>query len=277
MREIAVLAYEDMSAFELGVVTEVFGVPWPGVPGYSLKICAEHREPVGMLGGAFLLDRCEFDVSPQGNIVTGAPCPGGVVEVGPVGGVPDRLRGCAPAWKPDGELTFIRDGDVVTSRGEVLVRDLARAGYPWFSSRRPVTIRALAWLTETRLAAILSGRGPYGTGDLLVFAEGRRAFSGIELTTAASHELDRARQEVWVAHPGDDFSPPGITVYTLSGAFLRTTPFRANVNAFATASERWFALGRPDNICIHERRNPPPREEFPLTCLPFDVVDLAWI
>ena len=38
-------------------------------------------------GGAFLVDRCEFDVSPQGNIVTGSSCPGGVVEVGPAGGV----------------------------------------------------------------------------------------------------------------------------------------------------------------------------------------------
>jgi hypothetical protein len=187
------------------------------------------------------------------------------------------LSGCAPAWRPDGELTFIRDGDVVTAGGEVLVRDLARAGHPWFSRRRPVTVRALAWLTETRLAAILRGRSRFGGHELLVFAEGRRAFSGGEVTEGASLYVDRPRQEVWIAHPGDDSSPPGTTVYTRSGAFLRTTPFRANVNAFATASDRWFALGRPDNICIHERRNPPPREEFPLTCLPWDVVDLAWI
>ena len=229
-------------------------------------------------GGAFLLDRCEFDVSPQGNIVTGTPCPGRVVEAGPPGGATQRLRGCAPAWRPDGELTFIRNGDVVTSRGQVLVRDLARAGRHWFSSREPVTVRALAWLTETRLAAILRGRSRFGGHDLLVFAEGRRAFSGSEVTeAAASLYVDRNRQEVWIAQPGDDFSPPGITIYTRSGAFLRTAPFQANVNAFATAGDRWFALGRPDNICIHERRNPPPREEFPLTCLPFDVVDLAWV
>ena len=228
-------------------------------------------------GGAFLLDRCEFDVSPQGNIVTGSSCPGGVVEVGPAGGAAQRLRGCAPAWRPDGELTFIRGGDVVTAGGEVLVRDLTRAGRPWFSSRRPVTVRALAWLTDTRLAAILRGRSRFGGHELLVFAEGRRVFSGEEVAEAASLYVDRVRQEVWIAQPGDDFSPPGVVVYSRSGAFLRTTPFRANVNAFAAASDRWFALGRPDNICIHERRNPPPREEFPLTCLPFDVVDLAWI
>ena len=110
-----------------------------------------------------------------------------------------------------------------------------------------------------------------------MFAEGDRAFSGSEVGPAGALYVDRSQQEVWIAHPGDDFSPPGVTIYTRSGGVLRTAPFRANVNAFATASERWFALGRPDNICIHERRNPPPREEFPLTCLPFDVVDLAWV
>ena len=227
-------------------------------------------------GGAVLLDRCEFDISPQGDIVTGDACPGHEIEVRLVGRSPRRLRGCAPAWRPDGELTFIRNGDVVTSQGEVLVRDLTRAGHPWFSSRRPVTVRALAWLTGTRLAAILRGRRRFGDHNLLVFAEGSRAFSGSEVTSGGSLYVDRPRREVWIAHPGDEFSPPGMSTYTRSGAFLRTTPFRANVNAYASASDRWFALGRPDNICIHERRNPPPREEFPLTCLPFDAVDLAW-
>jgi hypothetical protein len=227
----------------------------------------------------FLINSCEFDVSPEGNIVTGPSCPGDGVRAGPPGAgrTAQRFRGCAPAWRPDGELTFVRDGDVVTAGGEVLVRDLTRAGHPWFSRRRPVTVQALAWLTETRLAAILRGRSRFGGHELLVFAEGRRAFSGEEVAEAASLYVDRVRQEVWIAQPGDDFSPPGVVVYTRSGAFLRTAPFRANVNAFAAASDRWFALGRPDNICIHERRNPPPREEFPLTCLPFDVVDLAWV
>ena len=230
--------------------------------------------------GSYAIDSCEFDVSPQGNIATGPSCPGDGVQAGPPGSTrrtAERFRGCAPAWRPDGELTFVRDGDVVTAGGEVLVHDLARAGRPWFSSRRPVTVRALAWLTQTRLAAILRGRSRFGGHELLVFAEGRRVFSGEEVTEAASLYVDRPRQELWVAQPGDESSAPGAAVYTRNGVFLRTTPFRANVNAFATASDRWFALGRPDNICIHERRNPPPREEFPLACLPFDVVDLAWI
>jgi hypothetical protein len=226
--------------------------------------------------GAVLLDTCEFDVSPQGDVVTGSPCPGRVVEVRLVDGAAQRLRGCAPAWRPDGELTLVRNGNVVTADGELLVRDLARVGRPWFSPRKPVTVRAMAWVAHSRLAAVLTGTTRFG-GDLLVFAEGDRAFSGADLPISTTLYVDRPRQEVWAAHPGDEFSAPGVSAYTRNGVFVRTAAFRANVNAFATAGDRWFALARPDNICIYERREPPPREEFPLTCLPFEVVDLAWV
>lgn len=43
-----------MSAFELGIVTEVFGVKWPDVPPYHLTICAEEPGRVGTVGGATL-------------------------------------------------------------------------------------------------------------------------------------------------------------------------------------------------------------------------------
>jgi len=53
---VAVLAYDGMSAFETGIVTEVFGIAWPeiDVPWYRLAICTETSEPVRMIGGATL-------------------------------------------------------------------------------------------------------------------------------------------------------------------------------------------------------------------------------
>ncbi len=50
---VSVLAYEGMSAFELGIVTEVFGLLRPelDVDWYDLTVCAE-SSPVGMIGGA---------------------------------------------------------------------------------------------------------------------------------------------------------------------------------------------------------------------------------
>ncbi|WBB77758.1 transcriptional regulator FtrA [Micromonospora sp. WMMD882] len=53
---VSVLAFDGMSAFETGIVTEVFGLPRPEFdpPWYELTICAETPGPVRVLGGATL-------------------------------------------------------------------------------------------------------------------------------------------------------------------------------------------------------------------------------
>jgi AraC family transcriptional regulator, transcriptional activator FtrA len=53
---VSVLAYDGMSAFETGIVTEVFGLTWPDieVEWYDLTICTERAEPVRVIGGATL-------------------------------------------------------------------------------------------------------------------------------------------------------------------------------------------------------------------------------
>jgi AraC family transcriptional activator FtrA len=55
-RSVAVLAYPGMSLFEIGIVTEVFGLPRPelAVPWYELALCAERPGPVPVAGGASL-------------------------------------------------------------------------------------------------------------------------------------------------------------------------------------------------------------------------------
>ncbi|WP_217371192.1 hypothetical protein [Streptomyces sioyaensis] len=55
-RTVSVLAYDGMTAFETGIVTAVFGGSWPELdsPRYELKICAEERGPLRMVGGATL-------------------------------------------------------------------------------------------------------------------------------------------------------------------------------------------------------------------------------
>ncbi|WP_248961699.1 transcriptional regulator FtrA [Sphaerisporangium perillae] len=54
--KVSVLAYQGMSVFEIGIVTEVFGLPRPefDLPWYQLSVCAEHQGPVGVIGGASL-------------------------------------------------------------------------------------------------------------------------------------------------------------------------------------------------------------------------------
>jgi AraC family transcriptional regulator, transcriptional activator FtrA len=53
---VSVLAFDGMSVFEIGIVTEVFGLPRPefDLPWYQLVICAEEPGPVRVLGGASL-------------------------------------------------------------------------------------------------------------------------------------------------------------------------------------------------------------------------------
>lgn len=62
-RTVSVLAYEGMSVFETGIVTEVFGLPRPefGVPWYELTICAERPGPVRIIGGAVIDTRYGLD------------------------------------------------------------------------------------------------------------------------------------------------------------------------------------------------------------------------
>lgn len=53
---VSVLAYDGMTAFEPGIVIEVFGLHWSDIeqPWYDLRVCAESRAPLRVLGGATL-------------------------------------------------------------------------------------------------------------------------------------------------------------------------------------------------------------------------------
>ncbi|MFC4376709.1 GlxA family transcriptional regulator [Nocardia halotolerans] len=53
---VSVLAYDGMTAFETGIVIEVFGLVWPDIdqPWYELKICTETPDPIRVIGGATL-------------------------------------------------------------------------------------------------------------------------------------------------------------------------------------------------------------------------------
>ncbi len=67
---VTVLLYDGMSAFELGIVTEVFGLPRPelDVPWYDLTICAEHPD-VPVVGRAMMNTPYGLDVFTRGDTV----------------------------------------------------------------------------------------------------------------------------------------------------------------------------------------------------------------
>jgi hypothetical protein len=222
-------------------------------------------------GGASQLDWCGFDVSPEGHIVTGPPCPGRRVDMHSADGSLYSYRGCAPAWRPEGTLTFVRNGDVVTST-ETLVRKVARFARGALGRGSRLSVQELAWLTDVRLAVRVASPA-VGTDVVIVLERGRPVSEPLFLEPTAQLHISHATEEILVATEGG-----GVQVFDPGGNFVSASRFQfGSIGAAAySPNGRWVALARQGNLCIYEETDPPPRERFPLTCLPFDVVDLAW-
>src|SRR5256884_2911890 len=160
---VAVLAYPGMSAFETGIVTEVFGLPRPelDVDWYRLMICA--AGPVPMVGGAQLttpygladLARARTVIVPGVPDVHADPAPEVVAALrrahrrgarivsicsgafalagaGLLDGRPATthwryaplLRQRYPLVKADADVLYVDDGDILTSAGSAAGLDL---------------------------------------------------------------------------------------------------------------------------------------------------------
>jgi hypothetical protein len=253
-----------------------------GVSGlifFTLRVdegCELHalRLPALQEIGSFLFDLCRFDISSEGTIVAGRRCPGRAIEVrevGAVGGSSDRFRGCAPAWKPNGELTFVRDGDLVTPT-KTLVRNVARFARNALGAGSRLSVRQLAWLTSTRVAALVAS--PDNVADVVVMVErGRQVSEPIFVGEGSEFYVGQRSQQIFIADRGF-----GVQVYGRDGRFVSANRFTFNdVGAVAESPEgRWVALARPGNICIYDDKEPRPRIRAPVACLPFDAIDLAW-
>ncbi|GAA0449966.1 AraC family transcriptional activator FtrA [Actinoplanes campanulatus] len=162
MRTVAVLAYDGMSVFELGIVSEVFGLPRPEFdrPWYELTICAETPGPVRVVGGATLHTEHGLDVfaAAETVIVPGVNsgvspeliaalraahargarimsiCSGAfaLAAAGLLDGrratthwrYADALRERHPAVEVDADVLYIDHGDVLTSAGSAAGLDL---------------------------------------------------------------------------------------------------------------------------------------------------------
>ena len=140
---------------------------------------------------------CEISVSPDGKkVAPGAArwsadssryaiCRGGRIDVVPTR---ESYDGCAPAWRPDGTLTFIRDGAVRQAWHErILVprRELVRAArnHPNAPSEARVTRLALpdlSWSSRREVVALIEARYGFGVSQagtvIAGFRDGRLAW-----------------------------------------------------------------------------------------------------
>jgi hypothetical protein len=220
---------------------------------------------------SFTSEFCRFDVNSSGNVVVGPPCPGDGVRARAPDGSSGGYPGCAPAWKPNGDLTFVLDGDVVDEE-KVLIENVARFAQDALGRGSRLAVQQVAWLTEERVALVVTTRAVV-SAVVVVVEDGRAVSEPVFLERDATIEVSGDREEFFV---GGGF---GVLVLNRHGAVVTGSRFGfSDVNAVAESPDgRFFALARPGNVCIYPEIEPPPREQFPVTCLPFDAVDLAWL
>jgi hypothetical protein len=205
------------------------------------------------------------------NTPLAARCEGDDVIVTPtVGPSLPMVGGCAPAWSPDGAMTFVRRGAVVqfprTGRAEVVrSRDeLTRAidRIPGLHGPTGWSADHVAWLGPSRLAVVAVA---LPSRSVLVILSGQRVVS-------FRGSIPRTVTELRASPRGNYLvlgTPRGVQVYRARTPGL--TPLRRLGKAAAIAwssDERWLALAGPDGVVLRG-----PGSEV---ALPVAAVDLAW-
>ena len=252
---------------------------------------------------------CRFSLPPQGEPVLeerwqvhpaggAARCSRGLVEVRAVPPAAEfryRVEGCAPAWKPDATLTYLRngalweltrpcgegarpvavDGDEVCGRVALSRRELRRAfhGHPWgrfyagFISG--FGLRDILWLTDTRFVAI--------AGDperLLVVFERTRLVRVFPLYGTRLSLLATSPRRTYFAARVEQGREPSIRVFDRNA---RDVPLPRDLlihRAIAwSADERSTALATRASIYLF----PTGALDGPSIRLPLAARDLAWL
>jgi hypothetical protein len=234
---------------------------------------------------------CRFTMSPGGSFFVGlaaprpgssliAACAGGEVVVGTDDGiVVGRAPGCAPAWKPNGDLTAVLRGELVdvrfapplgtaTAPARVLLskRDLERAFGPPWAFRAP-EVREAAWLDNERVAVIVSDAAT-GEDALAVFEGGRLIGGPPSPYLLLSRLRPSPRGSYVVAQVGE---PGGAVVIDRNGEFF-ALPFRGARAVAWSPDEVWTAAATSNAIYVWETMERPSR----FARLPIVARDVAW-
>jgi hypothetical protein len=198
-----------------------------------------------------------------------ARCRRGVVEVGPLGARPfARFRGCAPAWRPDGTLTAVRDGAVVELASSRVL--LSRSGLGGAFSqagwvRLDYTVEEIAWLDSETLVAVVRA-GARGPELLTVLRKGR---------LAATPLIDDDLSELRTSPGGRNAAARAtgrVRLLALDAQGRRMALPRGALGVAWSPDERWTAVATGNGIVLlREGRGRPGVLRLPLA-----ATDLVW-
>ena len=245
-------------------------------------------------------EECRFSLAPRADGVLPAGVtwePSGTKRVAGIGGfvyvVSDaagweyRFRGQAPAFRPDGALTFVRDGEVLELTGSC--RPARRV--PWcervlFTSRDLLSplpdgsgtsvVKDIAWLTPTRMAVVLG----FEREDMIALYEGRELVELVpgvggrftELTVSPRRHylaarVGRPRGFVFVDRDGRPFVLIGVRRDNYGRA-----PFTAGRAVAWSPDDSWAAVARTHSIVFFSMGSERPH----FVNVELTAYDLAW-
>lgn len=191
----------------------------------------------------------------DGRLVVAAPSPPALPMIG----------GCAPAWRPDGSITYIRHGAVVqfprTGRAEVVrsAEQLTRALERRVRSRSGWQVGGVAWAGSSRFAVIASA----GARALLVLFAGRRIVATSDVPVDAAELRSSPRGTYVVVRTSRD-----LRVYDTRRTLQRVRRFGAPTAITWSTDEKWVAVSRGAGISLQRGRAQ--------IVLPVAALDLAW-
>ena len=210
-----------------------------------------------------------------------ARCIDGHVLVRASGGEPIlRRRGCSPARKPDGSLTYVVDGSLRLSsrlrdrRLLLSARDVSRAVGPARATIGPTRLREVAWLDDRRFAALLTTNKPPGPEglDLLVVFDARRPVRGATfLAPRLSGLVASPRGGHLVVRTGRG-PREALTFFDRSGAPSNLSFVNAHAIAWSP-DERWAVAATRRSILLFRTTGPYLRvRRFAIV-----ATDVAWV
>lgn len=196
-----------------------------------------------------------------------ARCRSARVELGELGEpVFDSAPGCAPAWRPDGRLTAVREGEVVSLFPARVLLSRSDLGRELGGGATDFEIVKAAWLSERLLAAVVRATPEIGAPDMLAVFRGR---SLVARPSAFGTGMSGLR-----ISPGGNFaaarSSRGGIVLDREGRRVRLP---VGVGALSwSPDEKWIAATRADEIAFFPLDEP----SFPGIALPLAARDLLW-
>jgi hypothetical protein len=179
------------------------------------------------------------------------------------------IGGCAPAWRPDGSMTYIRRGAIVqfprTGRAQVLRSrsQLAQAleGRPALRGVRGWRASRVAWLSPARFAVLASN----GSRTVLAVFSGRAIVALKARVPSGVTELRGSPRGSYVVLG----TASGVRVYDARRRDLpRVRRFGLLVSVAWSSDERWRAVAQEQKVLLVGAHRS--------VVLPLRALDLAW-